>query len=404
MDQINCQVSCMSAYKLNDQDFLRDPAPTLARMREEGALVRIKLPLIGLCWMTTTDAAAREVLKDEASFARNPAKAGGKDISRYYWFLPRFMRPLTRNILSLDGEEHKLIRSAVDQSFSRAAIDTLRAEISQVADKYLDQLDTSKPVDITEDYARLLPLDVISALLGIKPELREKLARAIAPISKPTGLITMLSAMPGLYKTQKLLRKEIETIRHNPRDGLLSTLIHDNSDNLTDDEILALAFLLFIAGHETTLHLITDAVFAITEGATFEAPTSLAIEEFMRFFSPVMMTKPLFVCETHERFGQTLAQGDKVIAGLIAANHDPARFDGANDIVTERRPNAHIGFGFGPHVCLGMHLARAEAQIALERLFERFPNLERAPKDAPPVFSERYGMRGMKTLKVRLNP
>ena len=158
---------------------------------------------------------------------------------------------------------------------------------------------------------------------------------------------------------------EITHIRDTPRDGSLSTLIHDPTCDLTDDEILSLAFILFIAGHETTLHLISDAVFAISEGAPFNEPTSLAIEDFMRFFSPVLMTKPLFVRETHDRFGQTLKQGDKVIAQLIAANHDPVRFENATDLQTDRRPNAHIGFGFGPHVCLGMHLARLETQIAL---------------------------------------
>ena len=394
----------MASFKLNDPEFLHDPTKTLADMRAEGPLVRTKIPIIGACWATTTDAAAREILKDEAFFARNPANAGGKDISRYYWFLPRFMRPLTRNILSLDGDEHKRIRAAVDHSFSRGVIDALRPEITQIADHYIDQLDPSEPIDIVKDYARLLPLDVISVLLGIKPELREKLARAIAPISKPTGVLVLLSALPGLYKTQKLLRMEIETIKGTARDGLLSTLIHDPSNDLSDDEILSLAFVLFIAGHETTLHLISDAVYAITQGAEFGDPTSRAIEEFMRFFSPVMMTKPLFVRETHERFGQTLTKGDKVIAQLIAANHDPARFENAQNTDAARRPNAHIGFGFGPHVCLGMHLARAEAQITLERLFARYPNLERTPKHAPPVYSQRYGFRGMKALKVMLKP
>ena len=388
----------MPHYKINDPDFLKDLTATLAHMRAEGALVRIKLPIIGLCWATTTDAAARDILKDDAHFARNPANAGGRDIGRYYWFLPRFMRPLTRNIFGFDGAEHKRIRTAVDQSFSRASIKALRPDITRIADHYLDQLDTNKLVDITDDYARLLPLEVICVLLGIKPDLRTTLARAISPISKPTGVLTLQTALPGLYKTQKLLRVEITHIRDTPRDGLLSTLIHDPTCDLTDDEILSLAFILFIAGHETTLHLISGAVFAISEGAPFNEPTSLAIEEFMRFFSPVLMTKPLLVRETHDRFGQTLKQGDKVIAQLIAANHDPVRFENATDLQTDRRPNAHIGFGFGPHVCLGMHLARVETQIALEHLFQRFPNLERCPKDASPLYSQRVGFRGIKHL------
>ena len=194
----------MPHYKINDPDFLKDPTATLAHMRAEGALVRIKLPIIGLCWATTTDAAARDILKDDAHFARKPANAGGRDIGRYYWFLPRFMRPLTRNILGFDGAEHKRIRTAVDQSFSRASIEALRPDITRIADHYLDQLVTNKLVDITEDYARLLPLEVICVLLGIKPDLRTTLARAISPIFKPTGVLTLLTALPGLYKTQKL--------------------------------------------------------------------------------------------------------------------------------------------------------------------------------------------------------
>jgi len=109
--------------------------------------------------------------------------------------------------------------------------------------------------------------------------------------------------------------------------------------------------------------LISDAVFAIPEGASFNEPTSLTIEKFMLFFSPMKMKRPLFMREIYDRFGKTLKQGDKVIAQLIAANHDPARFENATDLQTVRRPNAHIGFGFGPHVCLGIHIARLETQI-----------------------------------------
>lgn len=131
----------------------------------------------------------------------------------------------------------------MDQSFSQASIEALRPNITGITDHYPDQLDTNKPVDITEDFARPLPLDVISVLIGIKPDLRTILARAIAPISKPTGILTILTALPDLYKTQKLSRAEITHIRDTPHDGLLSTLIHDPTCNLTDDEILSLAFI-----------------------------------------------------------------------------------------------------------------------------------------------------------------
>lgn len=411
MEQNQRNINPMT-YRLNDAEFLRTPAPILAKMRAAGPLARVKVPLIGICYVTTTDAAARALLKDEAHFARNPANAGGRDISRYYWFLPPFMRPLTRNILSLDGDEHTRLRRAVEPSFSRVTIDALRPEITEIADDLLNQLDTSKPVDIVTEYARQLPLDVISALLGIQPDLRKRIARAIAPISGPTGKLTLFRALPGLYKSIKLLRAEIAAIKSAPRAGLLSDLIHDPASDLTDDEVLSMAFVLFVAGHETTLHLISTAIYGLSEHrqhrAIFQSGDKLAsaraIEEFLRFFSPVLMTKPLFARTSHAFLGQQLQQGDKVIALLIAANHDPARFENAEQLDPARRPNAHIGFGFGPHVCLGMQLARAEAQIALERLFHRFPNLERAPKDAPANYSERFGMRGLKRLDLHLTP
>ena len=402
----------MDHFKINEPNFLRARTPTLTRMRETGPLVAIKIPFIGKCWVTTTDAAARALLKDEVHFVRNPANAGGRDISRYYWFLPRFMGVLNRNILSLDGTEHARLRKAVDQHISRGAIDALQPEIKQIADDLLDRLDSTQPIDITKEYAQILPLDVISKLLGILPDQRTELARAIAPISEPTTTWNMLRAMPGLYKSLKLLRAEIETIRKTPRAGLLCELIHDAENNLTDDELVSLSFVLFVAGHETTLHLISDAIFGLTENtqhrAIFQsndsATTFRAVEKYMRFFSPVMMTKPLFVRKDHVFHGQAVKQGEKILALLIAANHDPERFENAQIAELGRRPNAHIGFGFGPHVCLGMHLARAEAQIALDRLFQRYPDVQRAPQDAAPEYTQRFVMRGMRRLMVQLKP
>ncbi|MEP5152201.1 cytochrome P450 [Planktotalea sp.] len=402
----------MKTLRINDPELLKNPAPLLAEYRDQGPLVPAKIPFIGKCYLTTSDAGAREILKDEDHFVRNPANAGGRDISRYYWFLPPFMRPVARNILGLDGPEHKRLRSAVDTSFSRLSIDAIKPEMTAIANALLDTLKTDQTIDLSSKYANEFPLDIISALLGIKEEMRRELAHAIAPISGPTTKMMFLRLMPGLYKSIKLLRAEIAHIRIEPRAGLLSELIHDDSNDLTDDEILSLAFTLFIAGHETTRHLITDAIYALcetpqdrqifTEGSIAER--SAAIEEYMRFFSPVMVTKPLFVCEDYSFHGYPLKQGDKVMALLISANHDPARFDASEKIDIARRPNAHLGFGFGPHVCLGMQLARAETQIALTQLFDRFPNLERVPKNAAPDFTTRLGMRGMKTLNVRLVP
>lgn len=396
------------SIKLNDPDFLRNPAPFLAQLQASGPLVRIKVPIIGTCWATTTDAAARSLLKDSARFLRNPASAGGRDLARLYWFLPRFMRPLMRNMLTSDGQAHARLRGAVEAGFSRAQIETLRPEITELARTLLDGLDPSAPIDITARYARPLPLLAICALLGIRPALRAQLTRAIAPISGPTGIATLLRALPGLYQSIRLLRAEIAAIRSAPRAGLLSALIHGKSD-LSDDELLSMAFLLFVAGHETTQHLISDAIYDLSTQDARRArfcssgrdQTALAVEEYLRFFSPVMMTKPLYVAQDTSFEGQPLKTGDQILALLISANHDEARFDAPEHCKLDRRPNAHLAFGFGPHVCLGMHLARIETQIALTELFSRYPDLAPASA-APPVYARRFGLRGIPALRVTL--
>jgi cytochrome P450 len=131
---------------------------------------------------------------------------------------------------------------------------------------------------------------------------------------------------------------------------------------------------------------------------------AIAVEEFMRFYSPVMMTKTLFAREDTEFEGTRLKTGDKICALLIGANHDPARVDAPEEMRPERRPNPHLGFGHGPHVCLGIQLARIEAQIALERLFLRYPDAQFAVPRDEIVHGRRIGLRGLPRLPLRLRP
>jgi cytochrome P450 len=398
---------------MNDPKALVNLEPHITKLQETGPLVQMRVPLIGKVWATTTDAGARTLLKDDNRFVRNPRNAGGKDVTRLYWWMPRFMHPLMKNILLSDGADHTRLRSAVDAAFKRNSIEALRHEISSQARALLHSIDPNRPVDIIPTYARALPLQAICALLGIRPEVRQQLTRAIEPIAGPTGLVTMLRAFPGLHKALRLLRAEIAHHRAAPGPGLISALVHPNpgTDELTDDELLSMFFTLFVAGHETTVHLIGDTLLSMTEDETLmqlfagadDKAQALAVEEAMRFHAPVMMTKPLYVRADTTFEGQLLKQGEQVIALLAAANRDPARAACPHDFQLDRRPNAHLGFGFGPHVCLGMQLARIEAQIALHELASAYPNMKRADL-SPPQFSRRFGMRGLKSLKLQLAP
>lgn len=398
-------------YDITDPEFLQNPKPVLAQMRADGPFAEIRLPLLGKLWVATTDASARHVLKSADIFVRDSSAAGGKPMHKRFWWLPPFMKPLLMNMLAFDGDAHKRLRGLVEKAFARTEIEQMRPRLVTIADQLLDSLKPSEPVDIQALYARPLPLMAICELLGIPQADQQRIAAWIAPISGPTSSWTMLRSMPGFYRTLRHFRRDFDVVRKTPRPGLITALVEAEiaGDKLSDDELLAMVVTLFIAGHETTVHLITNAIYglmsdpdAMAAMKSRAADLPLLLEEFMRSTSPVMMTKPHFVTRETTYEGHTLKRGDMVAALLIGANHDPARFEAPEDFRPQRRPNPHLGFGHGPHVCLGMQLARAEAQVALEQLFTRFPDIRLAAPKAPPNWTRRSGIHGLSRLDVLL--
>jgi cytochrome P450 len=392
-------------WNLSSPGFLADPGPTLARMREAGPLAELRVPLIGRVWVTTTDAAARALLKDPR-FRRDPRAATGRTMRQTLWFLPRFLSPLLHNLLLTDGEDHRRLRGLVDRAFARTAIDDLVPDIARMADAILDRIPATGTTDLKAAYARPLPLLAIASLLGVPEGDRDRIARWIGPLSDP-GALTILRAMPGLRRTLRHFRADLDVVRRTDRPGLIRELVRaeDEAGRLSEEEVLSMVVLLFLAGHETTVHLITDSIGSLLADAALREETladpdrlPLAVEEFLRFHSPVMMTKMLFAQEDLVFEGVPLRKGSRVSAFLLAANHDPARVDAAEELHPHRRPNAHLAFGFGPHVCLGMQLARAETRVAIARFFERFPDATLAE---PPAYARRFGIRGYRRLLVR---
>ncbi len=398
-------------YDLSSREFLADPAPTLAAMRAAGPLVQVKLPIIGQTWMTTTDHAARQLLKQPELFARDPQAGTGKTMAQKYWFFPPFMRPLFQNMLGKDGAEHRRLRGLVEKAFNKTHTDDMRPRIAAIADRLLSDLSAQSEVDIIASYTRQLPLLVICDLLGLCSADRDRVAGWIAPLSGPTSALSLVRALPGLWRIMRYFRAEFARVRQDPGRGLITDLVQAEAegDRLSDDELLAMVVTLFIAGHETTVHLITMGLNAVLRGdvplgseTKPDVSSPLLIEEFMRFYAPVMMTKPHFVQQDTVFEGVPLKKGAQIAALLIAANHDGGRFAKPEDFIPNRRPNPHLGFGHGPHVCLGMQLARAEAQIALARFFHHFPTARLARPDVPPDYTRRIGIHGLKTLRVRL--
>ena len=395
---------------LTDDVFLSDPSSVLTKVRAEGPLTKSRFPIIGPLYVTTTDAAAREVLKDTELFRRDPTPITGKSLAQSVRWLPRSMVPLTKNMVTMDGDDHRRLRKLVDQAFMRTSIDMLRPEIERIADHLLDQIDPTRPTDIVEPYSRELPFEVICLLLGIERRHWPVLKKRIKPISSVNSAAMAFWAFVRLGKTTKLIRQIIDEARDTNAPGLIGELarVEADGERLSADECLAMVFTLFVAGHETTVHLINNMILGFIDRPDLkdidDSDMFLVVEEFMRHASPVMSSKMHFVARDVNWHGVDLKKGDRVAALLIAANRDPARFDRPDTLVPDRRPNAHLGFGHGPHVCLGMQLARAEAQVAVNRLFNRYPTATLAgPRDSV-TFLKRAGIRGPKGLRLILRP
>ena len=159
---------------LRSPAFKDNPFPTLARLREAGPVVRIKLPLVGVVWAATTYEAASELLRDHATFVQQPGRTGRRLFGRWQWLAPRMLWTLTENMLRKDEPEHRRLRSLVEQAFLRHSVRDMRPRVEQIADELLDQLaaDVARPagVDLMERFARPFPLAVISELLGLPAE------------------------------------------------------------------------------------------------------------------------------------------------------------------------------------------------------------------------------------------
>src|SRR5262249_20508119 len=321
---------------LASQAFARDPFPTYARLREAGPVFQARLPLLGKTWLATTYQAASEVLKDDEKFVMEPKKVGKTLFSGILRLLPRTLRVLSENMLRHDNPDHRRLRRLVEQAFSRHSVENMRDRIADICDGLLARLAGRGTVDLLQAWARPLPVAVICELLGLPDEDRPKFTRWVKALLSGTSLLGMMLALPTLFRLQKYFRRHFEQCRRQPRPGLMTALVQaeQDGDRLSEDELLAMAFLLLFAGFETTVHLLSGGTLALLK--TPEQKERLlndwsllprAVEELLRFVSPVQMSEARYVTRDLAFHGQSLRRGDSIVALLGGvANADPARF------------------------------------------------------------------------------
>src|SRR4051794_31378104 len=185
---------------LTSQSFMRNPFPTLTRLRQAGPVVRVRLPFLGKTWVATTHEAVNEVLKDDGTFVRDPKNAGKQRFAGMRWWMPGTLCVLAENVLGHDDPDHRRLRRLVDQAFNRQSVEGMRRRIGGICDGLLDRVTGAGTVDLMEGVARPLPLAVICALLGLpegdRPNFR-KWVRALMSVTSPWGVFRCL---PGLFR------------------------------------------------------------------------------------------------------------------------------------------------------------------------------------------------------------
>jgi len=389
------------------ESFFRDPAATVAMLRGIGPVVETRFPIVGQVWVTTTHEATARMLKDSATFTLR--KEGGA-IAGVQWWMPKLVQALASNMLTTDEPDHARLRGIVDEAFRRRAILDMQPRIRAIADDLAGRLfEKGSPADLVANYAQILPLSVISELLGLPRADRPTFIAWANSMSRVKSAIGFLSVLPAFKKMRRYMLEQLRVTREQGGEGLIAELVkvEQEGGQISADEMVAMLFLLLNAGSITTTHLISGAVYELLKDpsrrdwlAADWNRLGLAIEGFLRFVSPVQFSKPRHVRQDVDIEGVRLKKGDRIMAMIVSANMDPQANAGPERLDLERHPNRHISFGTGIHFCLGHQLARIEAACALQALFTRWPKLKLAIDPAQVRWQRRPGLRAIERLPV----
>lgn len=393
-----------------DQDrFTADPHSRYAELRAQGGIHHVLLPSKEAAWLVTDARAVRAALTDErlrndVRHSASWAHDGGYAIGR--------------NLLQVDPPVHTRLRRLVAREFTRHRVQAMRGRVQETADALIDALAPAGEADLVDAFAFPLPVTVICELIGVPEEDRDPFRAWSAEIVAATSHeaasaagLAMTAYLTDLIEAKRALPVEADAAGSS-RGDLLHALAHaDSTDEepLTAPELLGMAFLLLVAGHETTANLISSAVDLLLRNpeqlAALRADWTLlegAVEEAMRYEPPALAAAYRYPVTDVTIAGTTVPKGDPVVLGLAAANRDPAVFADPDRFDIHRDPAAtrtHLSFGHGIHHCLGAPLARMESAIALRTLLERLPGLALADPSAPSAWRPSL-LRGLDRLDV----
>jgi len=386
-----------------------DPYPLYARLRDEAPVCEVPMPDGQSAWLVTRYDDVVSVLKDER-FSKNRFSIVSDGRAKKPPWVPGIFKPLFRNMLDSDPPNHTRLRSLVQKAFTPRHVEEMRGRVETLAAGMFERLGTRRRIDLVEDFAVPLPATVIAEMLGVPANDRHKFHRwSNAIVSLNWSRWGMIKGIPAVWRFLRYIRKLVKRRRNEPADDMITALVQarEKGDRLSEDELVAMIFLLLVAGHETTVNLIANGTLAL-----LQHPEQLqrlrdnpgliepAVEELLRFASPLDTATERYAREDVTVAGVTIPRGSLTFAVISSANRDETQFPRPDELDITRDPNRHLTFGLGIHFCLGAPLARLEARVAFNTLLQGGDDLRLAVPTKWLRWRRGLVLRGLQSLPL----
>ncbi|AKR35587.1 MAG TPA: cytochrome P450 [Bacillus sp. (in: Bacteria)] len=401
-------LSIEDGINLASAQFKEDAYEIYKESRKKQPILFVNQVEIGKEWLITRYEDALPLLKDNR-LKKDWTNVFSQDIKNMYLSVDNSDH-LTTHMLNSDPPNHSRLRSLVQKAFTPKMIAQLDKRIERIADDLISDIERKGTLNLVDDYSFPLPIIVISEMLGIPKEDQAKFRIwSHAVIASPETPEEIKETEKQLSEFITYLQYLVDIKRKEPKEDLVSALILAESEGhkLSARELYSMIMLLIVAGHETTVNLITNTVLALLENPNQlqllkDNPKLIdsAIEEGLRYYSPVEVTTARWAAEPFQIHDRTIEKGDMVVIALASANRDETVFENPEVFDITRENNRHIAFGYGSHFCLGAPLARLEAKIAITTLFNRMPELQIKGNREEIKWQGNYLMRSLEELPL----